>query len=107
MPVYQTIGDDSQMMTDTLTAMLECPFFEQFQPKHLEKLIALGTQVHFEKDEIIFHEEDESHVFYVILTGRVVLEAHHAGGTFQLETLYPRQELGWPAVVNRSEERRV
>ena len=88
------------MMTDTLTAMRQCPFFEEFQPKHMEKLMTLGTPVEFEKDEIIFHEEDESHLFYVILSGRVVLEAHYAGSTFRLEILYPRQELGWPAVLN-------
>jgi len=100
MPIFQTKGGNSLMMIDTLTAMRQCPFFEEFQPKHMEKLMALGTQVEFEKDEIIFHEEDESHLFYVILTGRVVLEAHYAGSTFRLETLYPNQEIGWPAVVN-------
>jgi CRP-like cAMP-binding protein len=70
----------------------------------MEKFMTLGTQVHFEKDEIIFHEEDESHLFYVILSGRVVLEAHYAGSIFQLETLYPRQELGWPAVITRKRQ---
>jgi hypothetical protein len=83
MPIFQTNGGNSLMMIDTLTAMRQCPFFEEFQPKHMEKLMALGTQVEFEKDEIIFHEEDESHLFYVILTGRVVLEAHYAGSTFR------------------------
>lgn len=92
------------MMTDTLADVRDCPFFEQFQPKHMDKLISLGTQVHFEKDEIIFHEEDESGYYYVILSGRVALEAHLPGGLFQLETLYPRQEIGWPAVVTRKRQ---
>jgi CRP-like cAMP-binding protein len=97
-------GGNPLMTPDTLTAMRQCPFFEELQPKHMEKLMTLGTQVHFEKDEIIFHEEDESHLFYVILSGRVVLEARHGASTFQLETLYPRQEVGWAAVVNRKRQ---
>jgi CRP-like cAMP-binding protein len=104
MLVFQTKEANSPMMTDTLTAMRECPFFEELQPKHMEKLMALGTQVEFEKDEIIFHEEDESHLFYVILSGRVVLEAHYEGNIYRLETLYPQQELGWPAVVTRKRQ---
>ena len=92
------------MTTETMAAMRQCPFFEEFQPKHMEKLMTLGSQVHFEKDEIIFREDDDPGLFYIILSGRVSLEATRRGRVFRLQTLYPRDEFGWTAMLNRQRQ---
>ena len=92
------------MTTDTMAAMRQCAFFEEFQPKHMEKLMALGSEVHFDTDQIVFREDDESHLFYVVLSGRVALEAHYAGKTIRLETAYPKDEFGWVAVVRNKRQ---
>ena len=63
-------------MTPDATATLHgLPFFEEFRARHMDKLLTLGTEVRFAKDEIIFHEDDEASLFYVILSGRVALDA--------------------------------
>ncbi len=84
-----------------------CPFFDHFQPKHLEKLTAVGTLVSFVKDEIIFHEEDEAPRFYVLLSGRVALECNSAGLPVLIDTLHAGDELGWSAVLGLKKQFRA
>jgi CRP-like cAMP-binding protein len=92
------------MITATDSAVSQCSFFEEFQPKHMDKLMALGTEVHFSQDQMVFKEDDESRHFYIVLSGRVALEANYAGKTIRLETVYPRDEFGWVAVVSRKRQ---
>jgi CRP-like cAMP-binding protein len=92
------------MTIETIAAMRQCPFFEEFQPKHMEKLMTLGSEVRFEKGEIIFREDDDPGLFYIILSGRVSLEANRRGRIFSLQTLYPREEFGWTAVLSRKRQ---
>ena len=89
------------MTTDTLTELSQCSFFEEFLPRHMEKLTSLGSEVHFNKDEIIFRENQDSKVFYVILSGRIALEATVAGQTYCVQTLYASDVIGWSTVLNR------
>ena len=89
------------MKSEVSAAVGRCPFFEAFQPKHIEKVIHLGTQVEFAKDQIIFHDEDAGTSFYVLLSGRVALEAHFGGRLVHIQTAYAGDELGWSAVLKR------
>lgn len=84
-----------------------CPFFDHFQPKHLEKLTALGSVVRFSKDQIIFHEEDDDTQFYVLLSGRVALEFGYAGRQVLIDTLHAGDELGWSAVLGQKKQFRA
>jgi CRP-like cAMP-binding protein len=84
-----------------------CPFFDHFQPKHLEKLAALGSFVYFSKDEIVFQEGDDDSKFYVILSGKVALELSSGGQRILVDTLYPGDELGWSAVLERKKQFRA
>ena len=47
-------------MTSESVVLDRCPFFERFLPKHLDKLMTLGSPVQFKAGEIIFREGDES-----------------------------------------------
>lgn len=87
------------MTTSTLTTLSQYAFFEEFQPRHMDKLMTLGSEQHFEKDEILFREGEESGLFYVILSGRVGLEASVNGRLFHIQTLFAGEELGWSAVL--------
>jgi len=89
------------MTSEMSAAVGRCPFFEAFQPKHIEKVIHLGTEVQFAKDQVIFREEDEGTHFYVILSGRVALEARFGGKLVHVQTAYAGDELGWSAVLKR------
>lgn len=92
------------MIMDTETAVRQCSFFDGFQPKHMEKLMALGTEVHFSQDQLIFRQDEESDLFYIVLTGRVALEAIYHGKIIPLEMMYPHDEFGWVAVVDRKRQ---
>ena len=91
-------------MTSETVALDRCPFFEQFQPKHLDKLQILGAPVHFREGDIIFREGDEAPQFYVLLSGRVALEATFGGRPVRIDTLYGGDELGWSAVLQRKKQ---
>jgi len=92
------------MTTATMADIRQSPFFEEFQPKHMDKLMALGSEVRFDTGQIIFHEDDDPGLFYVILSGRVALEAIRGGQPLRLETLRAHDEFGWTAVLNRKRQ---
>jgi CRP-like cAMP-binding protein len=91
-------------MTSETVVLDRCPFFGQFQPKHLEKLMTLGAQVHFTEGDILFREGDETPQFYVLLSGRVALEASFGGRQVRIDTLFAGDELGWSAVLKRKKQ---
>ena len=83
------------------------PIFEELRARHMEKLLTLGTEVHFAKDEIIFHEDDEAKLLYVILSGRVALDAVVAGRNVRIQVLYAGDDLGWSAVLSQTRQEPV
>jgi CRP-like cAMP-binding protein len=88
------------MTHETLVTLLQKhPFVGEFQPQHIEKLSALAKEVQFERDQVIFHEGDECHDFYLIVKGRVALEIEAPGHTFRVQTLHEGDELGWSAIL--------
>ena len=88
------------MTRETLVAVLQKhPFVGEFQPQHIEKLSALAKEVQFERDQVIFHEGDECHDFYLIVKGRVALEIEAPEHTFRVQTLHEGDELGWSAIL--------
>jgi CRP-like cAMP-binding protein len=92
-------------MTPDATATFHgLPFFEDFRARHMDKLLTLGTEVQFAKDEIIFHEDDEASLFYVILSGRVALDAVVVGRNVRIQVLYAGEDLGWSAVLKQKRQ---
>ncbi len=88
------------MTRETLMAVLQKhPFVEEFQPQHIERLTTLAKEVHFVRDQVIFHEGDECRDFYLIVEGRVALEIEAPGHTFRVQTLSAGDELGWSAIL--------
>jgi CRP-like cAMP-binding protein len=94
-------------MISDIPVLDRCAFFDHFQPKHLEKLTALGSVVRFSKDQIIFQEEDDDTQFYVLLSGRVALELGYAGRQVLIDTLHAGDELGWSAVLGQKKQFRA
>jgi len=88
------------MIKETLVAVLhKHPFVEEFQEEHIEKLATLAKEVEFKRDQVIFHEGDEFHDFYLIVQGRVALEIEAPDHTFRVQTLSAGDELGWSAIL--------
>ena len=85
---------------ETLIAVLSrYPFAEELQPRHLEKLCRMAYDVPFAKNEIIFREGDECNVFYLLTSGKVILEVPFQNCALDIETLGPGDELGWSSML--------
>ena len=87
-------------MTDILLAKLhDHPFVAGFEPRHVERLATLATEVRFERDQILFREGDDWSKFCLILTGLVALEIAAPGQIFRVQTLFAGDEFGWSALL--------
>jgi CRP-like cAMP-binding protein len=85
---------------ETLMAILSrYPFAEELRPSDIEKLRSMAYEVPFCKNEIIFHEGDECRVFYLLTSGKVILEIVVGGCTLGIETLGAGDELGWSSML--------
>ena len=91
-------------MQAAMPVLSRSPFFAQFRPEHLEKLERLGSLVHFSKDQVLCREDDRDSKFYVLLSGRVALEREPGRQPAPIDTLYPGDELGWPAIPDQRKE---
>jgi CRP-like cAMP-binding protein len=91
------------MIDQALQALLrKHDFVETFEPAHVEKLAALAKNVRFVRDQVVFHEGDECHEFYLIVSGLVALEIEEPGHTLRIQTLSAGDELGWSALLMAS-----
>jgi CRP-like cAMP-binding protein len=87
-------------MTTELLAVLEGhPFVAEFKPSHTARLAAMAQQVHFDAEQVIFHEGDDYSVFYLLGEGMVALELEVPGHVLRVQTLYAGDELDWSAVL--------
>ena len=87
-------------MKEHMLAMLRNhPFVAGFEPRHVEKLASLATEIRFDRDQILFREGDDWSKFCLIVTGLVALEIAAPGHTFRVQTLFAGDELGWSALL--------
>lgn len=82
-----------------LAALRQHPFVEDFKPEHIERLRALAREVDFERDQTIFREGDDTHEFYLIVSGRVALEMQEPDHVLRVQTLNAGDELGWSSIL--------
>lgn len=75
------------------------PFVEEFTGEHIARLSELAREVRFDRDQVVFHEGDESHDFYLIVQGRVALEIEEPDHTLRVQTLTAGDEFGWSAIL--------
>ena len=91
------------MIDQALQAMLRRhPFVEAFEPAHVDRLAALAHPARFLRDQVVFHEGDECHDFYMIVSGLIALEVEEPGHTLRVQTLSDGDELGWSALLMAS-----
>jgi CRP-like cAMP-binding protein len=88
------------MSATNLSALLQKhPFVEEFHPEHIDKLRGLGREVRFAADQVIFKEGDDTHDFYLIVSGRVALEMQEPDHVLRVQALGAGDELGWSSVL--------
>ncbi|HQW39068.1 MAG TPA: cyclic nucleotide-binding domain-containing protein, partial [Usitatibacteraceae bacterium] len=77
----------------------EQPFFRGLDPQDADQLASLAREVRFAKDEVVYREGEECQDFYLVVSGRVVLEITPPSGAFPFDTVEAGDEFGWTAVL--------
>src|SRR3954467_2841780 len=87
----------SRSVKDSTEAIpLDHPFFKGLSPEHLKMLSGYGMHVQFKAGETIFREGDIANRFYLIETGKVMLESHLKDGpSIPIQTIGKGDVLGW------------
>jgi CRP-like cAMP-binding protein len=76
--------------------ILEHPFVKGMGSRHLEILRRDAAETRFEKGQVIFREGEAAYQFYLLVEGKVALEAYLPGDdNIPLETLGAGDVLGW------------
>lgn len=76
--------------------IVEQPFFRGLSQAQLRALADSARQTWFESDELIFREGDTANRFYLIVAGKVALEAPDRNGrVVLLQTIGNSELLGW------------
>lgn len=87
---------------NALTPMVlarEQPFFRGLDTQDADQLASLAREVRFAKGEVIYREGEECQDFYLVVSGRVVLEITPPSGAFPFDTVEAGDEFGWTAVL--------
>jgi CRP-like cAMP-binding protein len=72
------------------------PFLEKLNPHQARILRDCAMFTQFKPGELIFREGDPANRFYLIIAGKVVLEAHvRDSGTMKIQTVNEGEVLGW------------
>jgi CRP/FNR family cyclic AMP-dependent transcriptional regulator len=72
------------------------PFLRGMDARHLEILAACGMQTQFAPDQVILREGDLANRFYLLVEGKVALQARSTDGHLALvHTLTGGDVLGW------------
>lgn len=95
--ITRVSASESAPSETSLEKVLAAHAFVKDMAPHLRQILSdLAMRVSFVPNEIIFREGDPANRFYLIHTGKVVLEAHTAvGDRVMIETLGAGDVLGW------------
>lgn len=85
--------------TELLAMLNRHPFVAALPPAQVARLGALARVVHFDADQVIFREGDDSHDFFLIVRGRIALEMQEPDHVLRVQTLGAGDELGWSSVL--------
>ena len=71
-------------------------FFDGMRPEHLAVLAEGAKEAQFNAGDVLFREGEPANKFYLLESGKILLEAHElAGGTAPVKTLEAGDVLGW------------
>jgi CRP-like cAMP-binding protein len=83
-------------MTELQQSMAEHPFCKGLTVRHVEALAEFAMETRFEAGQVIFREGDVANRFYLIVEGKVALEApRREGEPVPIATIGAGDVLGW------------
>jgi CRP-like cAMP-binding protein len=81
-------------------ALSNHPFVVDLDARHVEMLISCGKSTRFERGEYLAREGEPADAFYLIESGKVILEIHAPHhGAMMVDTLGAGDALGWSWLV--------
>ncbi|MGC9973724.1 MAG: cyclic nucleotide-binding domain-containing protein [Bryobacteraceae bacterium] len=83
----------------------EQPFLKGLSAEHIEKMMAMASEVRFAADDIIFREGEKSDFFYLLLSAKVAPEVCTSGHILRVQTLGEGDELGWSSYLEEETRR--
>jgi CRP/FNR family transcriptional regulator, cyclic AMP receptor protein len=84
------------VMKDLSELITDHPFFRGMKPQHIDIVAQGAAEAMYAPGQIVFREREYANHFYLILEGRVGIEAKGEGSdAVRLETLGPGEALGW------------
>jgi CRP/FNR family transcriptional regulator, cyclic AMP receptor protein len=78
-----------------LSDVAEHPFLRGLSEAHLETLAACAMRVRFNPGDFIFRKGDPANRFYLLITGKVVIEAELGETRATVQTISGGDVLGW------------
>jgi CRP/FNR family transcriptional regulator, cyclic AMP receptor protein len=82
-----------------IAAVNDHGLMRDLDPRYLHKLAALALEAHFAPEQVIFKEEDTTRLFYLILSGSVVLEIAGSASNIETEIRNGGDGMGWSALL--------
>lgn len=85
---------------EVILELQKIPWLAGLNPEHLRLLAEISTLRGFKAGEVFFHEGDRQDFFYIVLSGRVVLDMfvpHH--GKMRFYTCEEGESFGWSSVT--------
>lgn len=80
------------MNAEIQSSQAQHPFLRSVSPEHLALVLRNAKEVEFAKGEIILTEGEPANRFFLIESGRVIIEAREGNS---VQTLGPGEVLGW------------
>lgn len=83
-------------MNPITTTISEHPFVRTLSREHLDILAQGATERVFKPDEMLFRQGEPANRFYLLIDGKVALEAHNPGSAdTPIQTIGPGEVVGW------------
>ena len=76
------------------------PWFQELEPKHLQKIVEISHLRNVKAGEVLFHEGDKEDCLYIVIEGRIALDMFipHRGKV-RIYTVERWDVFGWSSVT--------
>lgn len=75
--------------------VIEHPFLKTMREDHLARLLKNVREKDFHRGEIVFRRGDPANCFYLIQSGKIVIEAQSEKGPVPIQEITSGEALGW------------
>jgi CRP-like cAMP-binding protein len=86
---------DPRPIPTALADVASHPFLRGLDNSHLEALASCAMRLHFASGDFIFREGDPANRFYLLISGKVAVEAQHEHRRVTVQSIGAGDVLGW------------